>query len=295
MGGLTKYQAGFKVRQWMCQFMSNSRPNLLQLINESLKNTLASEDSWLSSPIPTFGFLYLHGFLSDGSTEALDISAKLSLVCALVDVLGNAEVDDFANEKLYLNRRISSGDYGIDIDDTIVLEDGWKLRIKADGGSGSALAGELLDNILNIKIIDLHRAAMNTLDDWESIDWSEAATEDINIEDGCCRVSPDDGMDGFGKPEFSLITPAGKQIALDQERIEIKVDDSVYSGKGSVHISHTCGSEKLEFSAAYDLSECDSVCLGYNVAWEICEESLRLELDRALRNGLDAIRKVAGK
>jgi len=279
----------------MRQFMSNSKLRLSQLINESLKNTLTSEDSWLSSPIPAFGFLYLHGFLSDGSTEALDISAKLSLVCALVAVLGNAGVDDFANERLCLERRISSGDYGIDIDDTIALEDGWNLRIRANGGSGSALAGELLDNSLNIKIIDLHRAAMNTLDDWESIDWSEAVMEDIDIEDGSCSVSPDDGTDGFGKPEFSLITPAGKQIALDQERIKVKMDDSVYSGKGFVRISHTCGSEELEFSAAYDLSECDSVCLGYNVAWEICEESLRLELDKALRNGLEAIRKAAVK
>lgn len=280
----------------MRQFMSDSKPRLSHLINDSLKDTLASEDSWLSSsPIPAFGFLYLHGFLSDGSTVALDISAKLSLVCALVAVLGNAGVDDFANESLCLERRISSGDYGIDIDDTIALEDGWNLRIRANGGSGSALAGELLDNSLNIKIIDLHRAVMNTLDDWESIDWSEAAMEDIDIEDGSASVSPDDGMDGFGKPEFSLITPAGEQIDLDQEKIKINIDGSVYSGKGSVHIAHACGSEELEFLAAYDLSECESVCLGYNVGWEICEESLRLELDKALRKGLEAIRQVAVK
>jgi len=275
--------------------MSNSKLRLSKFINESLKNTLTSEDSWLSSPIPTFGFLYLHGFLSDGSTEALDISSKLSLACSLVNVLDNIGVDDFANERLCIKRRISSGDYGIDIDDTIALEDGWKLRIKADGGSGSALAGELLDNPLNIKIIDLHRAVINTLDDWESIDWSEAIMEDIDIEDGSCSVSPDDGTDGLGKPEFSLITPAGKQIALDQERIKVEIDDSVYSGKGFVRISHTCGSEELEFSTAYDLSKCNSVCLGYNVAWEICEESLRLELDKALRNGLEAIKQSAAK
>jgi hypothetical protein len=280
----------------MRQFMSSLQTHLSHLINESLKDTLASEDSWLSSSaISAFGYLYLHGFLSDGSTEALNIPAKLSLVCALVAVLGNAGVDDFVNERLCIERRICSGDYGIDIDDTIDLEDGWKLRIRANGGSGSALAGELLDNSLNIKIIDLHRAALNTLDDWEAIDWSEASTEDIDIVDGSASVSPDEGMDGFEKPEFSLVTPTGEQIALDQERIKIKTDGSVYSGKGSVHISHTCGSEELDFLATYDLSECDSVCVGYNVEWEICEESLIRELDKVLRKGLETIRQVADK
>lgn len=279
-------------------YMSDSQSSLAHLINESLKDVLASEDSysWLSSsPTPTFGFLYLHGFLSDGTTEVLDISAKLSLLCALVAVLGKAGVDDFANERICLERRISSGDYGINIDDTIALKYGWKLRIIADGGSGSALAGELLDEPLNIQMIDLYRAAKNTLDDLESLDWSESAVEDIDIEDGSTSVSPDDGMDGFGEPEFSLITPDGDHIALGQEAIEVTMDDSVHSGKGSVRITHVYGSDELEFLAEYDLSECDSVCLGYNVAWEICEDSLRLELDKALRKGLEAIREIAAK
>jgi hypothetical protein len=276
--------------------MSAPDTRLSHLINESLKGTLASEYSWVSSSaIPTFGFLYLHGFLSDGNTEGLDISIKLSLACALVAVLGNAGVDAFANERLCIERRICSGDYGIDIDDTIALEDGWKLRIRANGGSGSALAGELLDNSLNIKISGLHRAAKDSLDDWEAIDWSEAATEDIEIEDGSVTVSPDDGMDEFGKPEFSLISPKGEQIVLDQEKIKIKTDGSIYSGKGSVHIAHAYGSEELEFLAAYDLHEYDSVCLGYNVEWEICEESLSRELDKALRKGLEAISQAADK
>jgi hypothetical protein len=277
--------------------MAKAASSILRLIDEPLEKHLQEVlDEWgswqPSSPLASLGSFFLHGYLFATSIEGLSIPAKLSILCALEEALCGLDDCSFALEELCFDRLISGGDYGIDIDDVLAIGNGWKIRVKADGGSGSVLAGEALDDPLTITIGDLCRAARSQLSDWEAIDWSEVCKQDLDIKDGSTAVFADEGMDGFGQPQFTLISPDGRELQLDDDSLSVTMDDGQFSGRGSVLVKHAHDGETLEFNVEYDLSECESVCLGHNIDWEVCKTSFGAALDAALLRGLSFLKQA---
>jgi hypothetical protein len=280
-------------------FMPQEYSLIQRLIDEPLEERLA--EALVESPygrsshlVSFFGSFFLHGYLFADSVHGLSITAKLSILCALEEVLRNINQSSFALSELRVDRLISCGDYGIDIKDVIAVSNGYKIMVAADGGSGNALTGEALDEPLRITVGDLCREAYATLSDWEAIDWTEVCSQDLEIGDGSMTVSPDEGMDGFGIPVFSLISPDGKEIQLEGESISVNMEEGPFSGRGSVLISHKCNGETIEFQAEYDLSECESVCLGYDLGWEVSRTSFGKALDDAIAHGLALLRQEVG-
>lgn len=275
--------------------MTQESPSIQRFIEDSLEERLKSlvdELSYGSSDaLVSLGSFFLHGCLFAASIEKLGIAAKFAILCAIEEVLRSTGEDSFSCLELSIDRLVSSGDYGIDIKGVISVGNGYRILLAADGGSGNALVGEILDVPLVVTVGALCRGAQSIFDDWDEIEWSELCSQDFDIEDGSIEVSPDEGMEGFGRPDFSLLSPDGNTVNPSDYSLSVSMEGGTYSGEGIVNIKHFVNGENVEFSAKYDLSEYDGTCLGYNIGWEVSRVSFDRALGLAIANGLKLLRQ----
>lgn len=194
----------------------------------------------------------------------LDLKNRLILLKAVYGALAADDQRNIGSREFAIHRTLDSGDYGIDINDLVPMEGGWKLRVQADGGSGSICPGEdeqslafSLDSFL--KSVDTDYLCLEDID-WEDLAGSAGA-------DHVVHVTPGEGIEGSSEPSLELISPTGESIDIPDSTCDIHRDGGTDSYSVDIQLEHQC--ETLSLTARFSLSELKSACLGYNLEWII--------------------------
>ena len=194
----------------------------------------------------------------------LDLKNKLILLKAVYGVLAADDQRNMGSREFIIYRTLDSGDYGIDIDDLVPMDGGWKLRVQADGGSGSICPGEdeqslafSLDSFL--QSLDVDYLCL------EDIDWQDLAGSTA-VDDVVC-VTPGEGIEGSSEPSLELISPTGESIDIPESMCNIHQDGDTDSYSVNIRLEHQC--ESLSLTTRFSLSELQSACFGYNLQWII--------------------------
>ena len=147
------------------------------------------------------------------------------------------------------------------IQDTLLLDEGWQFGVEADGGSSSICPGEDEDLIL-IPVSAL-------LAKLEDVDFDPEAIglEDLDssssLDDGPDCVISCDGIKGCAEASFCVVAPSGEILDLPEGAIQATADEGSTQYLAMICLSHN--GEDLVFETSFDLDNCDSMCLGYNL------------------------------
>ncbi len=258
--------------------------SLAQVVNEQL------DPNECGTPAEAFLF-----FLMDPDPiSRLTIKSRLILLKGVYDNLTSVQQKKLGGRRLSVISTLQAGDYGIDIEDTLNLGDGWKLLVRADGGSGTIYPG---------KDEEIEFSLRNLLDKLDSIDfdleefcWDELSANRPS-DDDIAYVTPGEGAEGCGDPSFELISPDGKAIDIPETAIDTTREGESYSYTVEINIFHQ--GQALTFKTSFDLSDCESECKGYNLEWSAdppCEsEEFAKQIDSALKDGLKILQNAGTK
>lgn len=220
----------------------------------------------------------------------LAIKNKLILLKAIDDNLASAEREQLGGRRLTVTQTLESGDYGIDIEDTLPLGDGWQLRVRADGGSGTAYPGDERDIEIDLRsLLDKLESVDFDLDwlDWQGLSANQLSDDDV------VYVTPGEGDAGCGYPSFEIISPEGEVITAPAAEITATRDGDSYCYTVEVSLSHH--EETLAFKTSFDLCECESECKGYNLVWTAKSaagsDEFAVQVDSLLKDGLTMLQK----
>ena len=242
---------------------------------------------------PADAFLFF--LVTPDPISSLSIKTKLILLKGVYDNLASAQQKKLGGRKLSVISTLQSGDYGIDIEDTLCIRDNWKLRVKADGGSGTIYPGEERKQIeFSLSMLLGKLDSINF--DLEELCWDELSAKRPSHDD-IVYVTPGEGVEGCGDPSFSIISPEGK--AIDIPGIAIATTRDGESCTYTVEINFSHQGQVLTFMTSFDLSDCESECKGYNLDWSAdppCEsEEFAKQIDSALKDGLKMLQKAGMK
>ena len=220
----------------------------------------------------------------------LEIKNKLILLKAVYELLSAGDKRNMGSREFTVYRTLDSGDYGIDIDDLVPMNGGWKLRVQADGGSGSICPGEDEQSLTFSLDSFLQRLGVDCLY-LEDIDWQDLVGS--TGADDVVYVTPGEGIQGSGKPSLQLISPTGDSIDVPESSCEVDQDGSTDSYSVNIRLEYQY--ELLSLSAAFSLSELESACLGYNLEWTIKDPLAGTDfiewVDSLLGDGLVLLRR----
>lgn len=150
---------------------------------------------------------------------------KLVLLKAVYDNLNPADGEQFGGRRLTVAQTLESGDYGIDIDDTLPLGDGWQLRVRADGGSGTIYPREEREVEFDLHtLLDKLESIDFDLDDlcWDDLEKVQPSDDHLDNDDAV-YVTPGEGDAGCGDPSFEIISHEGQEItAADADLASIR-------------------------------------------------------------------------
>jgi len=195
----------------------------------------------------------------------LALKNKLILLISVYKYLSADDQLSLGSRQFTLRRILDSGDYGIDIDDLVPLGGGWMLRVQADGGSGSICSGEDEDSIVFSLESLLKRLDAECLY-LEEFDWEDLAAESCTEDDGV-RVTPGEGIEGSGEPSLELISPTGESIDIPASAVSAIRDGQTDSYAVKVEFENQ--GQLLSLKAAFNLSDLECSCIGYNLTWII--------------------------
>lgn len=212
----------------------------------------------------------------------LPLKQKLVLLWAIHKNLSRDQRKELDSESFSITRILESGDYGVDIKDKLELGEGWQLLVEGDGGSGSICPGEDEESLF-FDLSSLLRKLEDVDFDLDVI-WDELTTSGSSSDGSTC-VTPGQGIEGKGTPCFALITPSGELLESPGGSILARKDDSTNHYFVDIRVSHN--DRDLEFKTEFDLEECDSVCLGYNLEWSAQDPTDSREFLRKIDDCLD--------
>jgi hypothetical protein len=216
---------------------------------------------------------------------------KLILVKAIHDNLSSTEREQFGGRRLTVTQTLESGDYGIDIDDTLPLGDGWQLLVRADGGSGTIYPGEKREIQFDLRrLLDKLESIDFDLDDlcWDDLEKVQPSDDHLDDDDDAVYVTPGEGDAGCGDPSFEIISPEGEEITAAAADLASIRDGNSYCYTVEASISRQ--GQTLRFKTHFDLSECKSECKGYNLEWSAesaaDSEEFAAQVESLLQDGL---------
>lgn len=235
---------------------------------------------------------FLYCLVHPDPIRNLGLKNKLLLLKAVCDYLPSSSQQELASTRFTVARTVEGGDYGIDIEDALQLDESWVLNVRADGGSGRVCPGEDEDSIeFNLlRLIDY----LDSIDfDLDLFDWSDLVLE-CDSEPGIIYVTPGEGIEGFGEPFFSISSTSGQ--ALDMQEVAIRAVKEGSTDIFNVEILFACNGSQYQFATSFCLSDLESFCIGHNLEWSISEPGNSSEfmgqVECSLKKGLSCLRNA---
>jgi hypothetical protein len=213
--------------------------------------------------------------------ETLQAKHKLVLLVAAYKRLPASKREKLGKEQFQISRKLESGSFGIDIKDALQLNDGWSLLVEADGGSGSLepWGDELDDHPITFNLARLAEYAEEKFFHLTNFSWHELSS-DASLDDGSVSVAPGEGMDSYGTPTFELLSPDGTVIQIPEGQISLEPSGEASAGKLFINLDYR--GQTFSFEKQFNLDECESSCLGYNLSWTADEPKESVEFEQRI-------------